>query len=292
MKSSKIWKIIWMVGVYAILLIILYLVILYKVKWEHKDLNTYLYFYDCGRELCSSNNAISDYYSKVLCEKDQCPYIDNIIDDILILKTMDNKSWLYNYVDGVEVNTKYNSYRYIGKDMYVVSDALKKYGVIDSKGTVLVELKYNYIDEYKNGIISYIDNNLYGIVSVDGKLNIDSVYEDVVLINDKIFAGKIDNVYQMHSYNDINSDTSNKYNYVYSYDDTIVVFKDKKIDILDSNLNSVLLMKIDSFYDYSTEREKGSLDIYSDGEYIYFNVFINETEYTSYKYDIKNKKLG
>ena len=27
-------------------------------------------------------------------------------------------------------------------------------------------------------------------------------------------------------------------------------FKDKKIDILNSNLNSVLLMKIDSFYDY------------------------------------------
>ena len=50
-------------------------------------------------------------------------------------------------------------------------------------------------------------------------------------------------------------------------------------------------MKIDGFYDYITEREKGSLDIYTDDEYIYFNVFINENEYTSYKYDIKNKKI-
>ena len=291
MKNSKIWKIIWMIGVYAILLIILYLVVLYKVKWEHRDLNTYLYFYDCGRELCSSNNEVSNYYSKVLCENDQCPYIDNIIDDILILNTIDNKSWLYNYIDGVDVNNEYVNYRYIGNDMYVVSDETSKCGIIDKKGIVLVDLKYNYIYEYKNGIISYKDNNLFGIVSVDDKYNIEPIYEDIVLINDKIFAGKVDNIYQIYSYDDVESDTANKYNYVYSYGDVIIVFNDKKIDILNSKLNSVLLMKIDSFYDYSTEREKGSLDIYSDGEYIYFNVFISENEYTSYKYDIKNKKI-
>ena len=291
MKSSKIWRIIWIVGLYAILLIILYLVVLYKVKWEHKDLNTYLYFYDCGRELCSSNNVISDYHSKILCKNAQCPYIDNIVDDILILKNIDNKSWLYNYIDGVVINTKYNSYRYIGKNMYVVSNENEKYGIIDNKGIVLVDLKYNYINEYKNDIISYKDKNLYGIVSVDGKYNIHPIYEDVVLINDKIFAGKLNNVYQIYSYDGTEINNENKYNYVYSYDDTIIVFKDKKIDILNSNLNSVLLMKIDGFYDYITEREKGSLDIYTDDEYIYFNVFINENEYTSYKYDIKNKKI-
>ena len=75
------------------------------------------------------------------------------------------------------------------------------------------------------------------------------------------------------------------------YEDVIIAFKDKKIDILNQNLNSTLVMKLDSFYEYKTEKEKGSLDIYCDGEFIHFNVFINETEYTSYKYDIKNKKL-
>lgn len=290
-KSGKVWKIIWMSGVYVILLVILYLVVLYKVKWEYKDLNTYLYFYDCGRKLCSTNNLVDNYYSKILCKNDVCPYIEHIVDQNLILKNADNKSWIYNYINGKTINDIYNNYRYIGKDMYVVNDENLKYGIIDSKGELLVDLQYKYIDEYKDGIISYIDNNLYGIVSVDRKYDITPIYDDVILINDKIFAGKIDNIYQMHSYDDEMSDTSNKYNYIYVYDDVIVTFKDKKIDILNSNLNSMLVMKIDSFYEYINEKEKGSLDIYCDGNYIHFNVFINENEYTSYKYDIKNKKL-
>lgn len=290
MKSSKIWKIIWMAGIYGILLVILYLVILYKVEWEHKDLNTYLYFYDCGHELCTSSTGVDDYYGKVLCEDDICPYIDYIIDDNLILKT-DNKSWIYNYLDNEIINDIYTDYRYIGNDMYVVNDMSEKYGIINIDGNIVVDLKYGYIDDYNNGFISYIEDDLYGIISTDNKYNIDPIYDDVVLISDKIFAGKLDNIYQMHSYDDIESDTSNKYNYVYSYGDTIVVFKDKKIDILNLNLNSVLLMKIDTFYEYTTEKERGSLDIYSDGEYIYFNVFINENEYTTYKYSLKDKRL-
>ena len=290
-KSDKIWKIIWMSGIYILLLVILYLVILYKVKWEYKDLNTYLYFYDCGHKLCTSNNTISNYYSKILCKNDNCPYIEHIIDNNLILRNTDNKSWIYNYIDGLTVNNIYNNYRYIGHDMYVVSDESLKYGIINSKGESLVDIKYKYIDEYKDGIISYIDNNLYGITSIDNEYNIDANYEDIILINDKIFAGMIDNIYQIYSYDNKITNNSNKYNYIYVYEDVIVAFKDKKIDILNQNLNSTLVMKLDSFYEYKTEKEKGSLDIYCDGEFIHFNVFINETEYTSYKYDIKNKKL-
>ena len=289
-RSSKIWKILWISGIYLILGIILYLVILYKVKWEYKDLNTYLYFYDCGHNLCSSDNNVSNYYSKVLCEDDICPYIQHINGNMLVLHN-NNKSFIYNYIKGNVVNDKYNEYRYIGNDMYVVNDENFNYGIINSEGEILLDLKYKLIDEYTNGIISYIDNNLYGIVSVDGKYDIEPNYEDIVLINDKIFAGKKDNIYQIYSYNNEISDNSNKYNFIYVYNDVIITFKDKKIDILNPNLNSILVMKIDSFYEYITEKEKGSLDIYCDGEYIYFDVFINENEFTSYKFDIKNKKL-
>ena len=289
-RSSKIWKILWISGIYLILGIILYLVILYKVKWEYKDLNTYLYFYDCGHNLCSSDNNVSNYYSKVLCEDDICPYIQHINGNMLVLQN-NNKSFIYNYIKGNVVNDKYNEYRYIGNDMYVVNDENFNYGIINSEGEILLDLKYKLIDEYTNGIISYIDNNLYGIVSVDGKYDIEPNYEDIVLINDKIFAGKKDNIYQIYSYNNEISDNSNKYNFIYVYNDVIITFKDKKIDILNPNLNSILVMKIDSFYEYITEKEKGSLDIYCDGEYIYFDVFINENEFTSYKFDIKNKKL-
>ena len=290
MKSSKLWRIIWIIGIYALLLTVLYLVVLYKVKWEHKDFNTYLYFYDCGRELCTSTNVQDDYYNKVLCENNLCPYIDTIIGDNLILKNGDS-AWIYNYIKGDIVNNKYNDYRYIGDDMYVVSDNVGSYGVIDESGTILVDLKYNYIDDYKNGIISYVINNLYGVVSTNDKYQIDAVYDDVVLINDKIFAGKKNNIYQMHSYDDIYSDNANKYDFVYSYDDVVFIINDKKIDILDSKLDSTLLMKIDTFYGYTTEKERDSLEIYSDGENIYFKVFINDSDYTTYKYNIKDKKL-
>ena len=289
-RNSKIWKILWISGIYLILGIILYLVILYKVKWEYKDLNTYLYFYDCGHNLCSSDNNVSNYYSKVLCEDDICPYIQHINGNMLVLQN-NNKSFIYNYIKGNVVNDKYNEYRYIGNDMYVVNDENFNYGIINSEGEILLDLKYKLIDKYTNGIISYIDNNLYGIISVDGKYDIEPNYEDIVLINDKIFAGKKDNIYQIYSYNNEISDNSNKYNFIYVYNDVIITFKDKKIDILNPNLNSILVMKIDSFYEYITEKEKGSLDIYCDGEYIYFDVFINENEFTSYKFDIKNKKL-
>jgi len=293
-KSSNLWRIIWIVGIYAILLIILYLVVTYKVKWEHKDLNTYVYFYDCGRELCSSTREIDDYYSKFLCSNNECPYIDTIIGNNLILRTDKNNSIIYNYFDGEVFNNKYSDYRYIGRDMYVVRDSNDKYGIIDNKGNIIVEVNHDYIDNYNKEIISYVKNGLYGIKSIKDNLNIDIKprYEDVVLINEKIFAVKEDKFYRFYSYNDLNNGDSNNYNYIYCYEDTVFVIKDKKIDILNTNLKSTLLMKIDTFYEYSIGQERDSLDIYSDGDFIYFKVFISEDTYHEYKYDINNQKLN
>ena len=50
-------------------------------------------------------------------------------------------------------------------------------------------------------------------------------------------------------------------------------------------------MKIDSFYDYTTEKERASLMIRTDNNNIYFKVFTNENEYTEMIFDIKNKKI-
>ena len=50
-------------------------------------------------------------------------------------------------------------------------------------------------------------------------------------------------------------------------------------------------MKINTFYEYTAEKERDSLKINTDGEYIYFNVFTSETQYTTYKYNISSKKL-
>jgi len=290
-RSSKIWRIIWVIGIYAILVCMLYLVVLYKVKWEHKDLNTYLYFYNCNDKLCTSTSSIDYYYNRILCEDDMCPYIDTIIDQNIILKR-ENKSWIYNYVTNKVVNNDYSYYRYIGDNKYVVGDESNQYGIIDIDGNVLVSVKYNFIDDYKDNYISYKNlDGLYGIIKTTDEYEIDSNYEDVVLINDKIFAGRINNIYHLYSYMDPDSESSNKYDYIYAYKDIILVVNNKKIDILNSNLKSTLLMKIDSFYGYTTEKERGSLKIRTDNNNIYFRVFLNENEYTEYTYNVISKKL-
>jgi len=289
-KGSKIWKILWVSGIYAILLVILYLVVLYKVEWEDKDLNMYLYLYDCDHNLCTSTTELDDYYSRLLCEEDNCPYITSVLGNNLVLSN-GTTSWIYNYISDEIVNDKYTNYRYIGHEMYVVTDDIGDQGVIDLTGNILVEPRYAYIDDYRDGFISYMKDNLYGIDTVDNQYTVDVKYEDVVLINNKIFAGMNNNIYHLYSYNDIDNENANKYNFVYAYDNVILVANNKKIDILNTNLNSTLLMKIDTFYEYTTEKERDSLDLYSDGEYIYFKVFTSEFEYTEYKYSIKNKKI-
>lgn len=290
MKSSKLWRIIWVVGIYLILAVVLYLVILYKVKWEYKDLNTYLYFYDCNNLLCTTTNEMDNYYSKILCEEDVCPYIDTIIGNNTVLRE-NNSSWIYNYIDGNIINNDYVNYNYIGNNNYIVTDYNNNQGVIDIDGNILVTPKYKNINNYNKGYISFIENNLYGIDSVDETCKIEPIYEDVVLINDSMFAAKADNIYQLYSYNNLNPINNNKYNFVNSYNNAIVVIANNKIDILDKNLNSTLLLKINTFYSYTTEQERDSLNIYSDGENIYFKVYTDEFNYNNYVYSINGKKL-
>ena len=96
-RSINIWKIIWISGIFAILITILYLVVTYKVKWEHKDLNTYMYIYSCDDLVCSSTTKQNKYYSKILCENNTCPYITKILDNNKLILNKDNKSWIYDY---------------------------------------------------------------------------------------------------------------------------------------------------------------------------------------------------
>ena len=291
MKGSKIWKIIWVLGIYIILFVILYLVILYKVEWEDKDLNTYLYFYNCNKDLCTSTTKVNNYYSKVLCKNDQCPYISEIIDDNVILDSNDG-SYIYNYIDGTTVNNDYIKYKYLGNDLYIVTDEFNMQGIINESGNIIVSPMYEYISDYRNNFVSYRLDNLYGIDnSIDENINVDVKYEDIILINDKIYGAKSAGLYYIYSYKDDNVVNSKSYVYLKAYDDVILCINNKKIDLITVDLKSTLLMKINTFYEYRVEKEIESLNLRSDGEYIYFDVFKNENEYVSYKYNIATKKI-
>ena len=85
-KKKNVLRIIWVIGVYAILLLLLYLVVDYKVRWEDIDQNTYLYFYNCSGDLCTAEIEPTYYYGTVLCKNKDCPYIKEKYDSYLILK--------------------------------------------------------------------------------------------------------------------------------------------------------------------------------------------------------------
>lgn len=289
-KSSNLWRIIWIVGIYAILAAILYLVVIYKVEWEHKDLNTYLYLYDCNNNLCTSTVKQEEYYNKIVCKDDICPYIKEVIGNNVILKR-ENKSWIYNYINNKIINDTYVDYKYLRENLFVFTDSYNKQGILDLVDGVLVQSDYDYINDFKDDIISYKQNDLYGITSLDGNHKVDANYRDIVLINDKLFAGRKDNNYYLYSYNNIVESDSNKYNYIYSYGDVIFTFDNKKINILDTNLESLLLMKIDSYYEYLVEKERESLKFYFDGQNICFDVFTDENKIVTYKFNVAQKKL-
>ena len=289
-KSSNLWRIIWVIGIYAILALILYLVVLYKVQWEHKDLNTYLYLYDCNQNLCTSTIQQDNYYNKILCEDDNCPYITSVIDNIVILKN-NSKSWIYDYISGKNINDTYNDYRYLRDDMFIFTDSYNKQGVLNLTDGILVQSEYDYIDDYKYDLISYKKDGLFGIDSLNDKKDVETLYQDIVLINDELFAGMKDNSYYIYSFDNVVDNDENKYNYVYSYDDIIFIFSNNKIDILNVKLDSLLLMKINTFYGYTTEKERDSLKIKTDGLNIYFRVYTSEESYKDYIYNIKNKKI-
>ena len=95
---NKIFRIIWIVGVYVLLLFILYIVIIYKVKWEYKD--KYMYFYNCDEKICTTTMEVKDYYSKLKCEE-KCPEILESLGNGEVKINYNNRIMIYNYEKGI-----------------------------------------------------------------------------------------------------------------------------------------------------------------------------------------------
>lgn len=291
MKNNNLWKVIWIIGIYAILVVILYLVVKYKVKWEYLDLNKYLYFYNCSNELCTSQNEpVTSYYNRLLCEDEKCPSIKEINDNHTVILSNENHSWIYNYYEDKLINNNYHDYHYLSNGFYSVTNDKNKQGIINLDNQVIVEPLYDAIIEFKDNLFVYKDNGKYGIKGVgDVYFDVSPQYQMAMLINNKYFAYLEDNKYNIVSYESMQ--VVKTYNYLFSVKDIIIATNEKIIDILDSDLNSKLIMKIPSLYDYTIEKERDSLKIHSNDDYIYFNVVYEENKYKTYKYDFNSGKI-
>ena len=288
--KNNIWKIIWISGVYIVLILILILIIVYKVKWESKDFNTYLYFYNCSEKLCTNTTKPKKYYSKIKCEERICPFIVEQKDYILIMNDT-KKMYLYNYKTDSIISNQYEEYYFINNNLIGAKNSYNEHGIINEQNEIVNGFTNNKIKEIQGEhIIQYTDDKKYGIKNVDGLIEILPTYDDIIYIDSKYFAGKLNNKYKIYDYN--NKNTNNKeYNYIYSFNGYTIVFYDKKIDILNSKLEEKLIIKINTYYEYITEKEQKTLNIRVEEGKILFNIVNNENKYSVYKLDTKTGKL-
>ena len=288
--NINIWQVVWIGGIFAILLVILHLVVQYKVKWEDRDLDSYLFFYNCNNNLCTTNNKIDGYYSYIKCNGTECPYIKEIKDNLVILSTND-KEYVYDYENDNIINDTYKTYSFTD-DNYIVMDNSGNYGIINGVGEVVVEPQYSQITAYKDNYIVYKSDDKAGIINEEKQIDIKPTYEDIVLINDSVYGYVEDNKYYIASYDTELPINNTSYDYLYTIDNNnILVIKDNKLDIIDSNLNSALILKLDTYYKYEVEKERSSLKLNKKGNILTFSIIQDEDKINNYIYDIKNKKI-
>ena len=289
MKKINWWKLVWVLGVYIILGLILYLVIEYKVKWESLDTNKYLYFYDCESNLCTSTTKVGSYYSRYIYKKDS-PYIISYDDETAIIN--DNGKYLvYDYKNDKVISKSYDWYKYLfyNGNTYFIIRGNNKVGIIDNQGSMVVNNIYDNI-ALENNMLKVSNNSLYGLLDSDFNIYLDIEYQYVEVNGENVIIEK-DNKYSLLSLSKevIGSD----YLYITRIDNSnyLVIDKDNKIDIVNNKLESNLIMIIDGHLDYSDTNNIDTLNIRFEDNVMSFDVLSSDSEGITYKYDLVSKKL-
>ena len=289
MKKINWWKLVWVLGVYIILGLILYLVIEYKVKWESLDTNKYLYFYDCESNLCTSTTKVGSYYSRYIYKKDS-PYIISYDDETAIINDND-KYLVYDYKNDKVISKSYDWYKYLfyNGNTYFIIRGNNKVGIIDNQGNMVVNNIYDNI-ALENNMLKVSNNSLYGLLDSDFNIYLDIEYQYVEVNGENVIIEK-DNKYSLLSLSKevIGSD----YLYISKVDDSnyLVIDKDNKIDIVNNKLESNLIMIINGSLDYSNTNNIDTLNIRFEDNIMLFDVLSSDKEGITYRYDIVSKKL-
>ena len=177
----------------------------------------------------------------------------------------------------------------ISDELFIVTKDNKK-GIINIDGNTILSSIYDDIKEYKDNIVTVNTLEKWGIVNLEDGSKIEPFYNSINIINSKKFIVELNDKYFLinekeQELNDI------KYDYMYYIDNYIIAIYNNKIDILNENLDSKLIMKIDTEYSYTNSNERNSLNINSDKEYIYFSVYKDE-KYIKYKYSKERNAIS
>lgn len=169
-------RIIWITGVFLILIVILLMVIDYKVNYEYLKKNT-LYLYDCSGTVCTSqvDSGFSkdELFSKYECGYETCPEIKKVLDETYLILQKDKLNILYNYKTGKNICDTYEDYYVINEKYFIVT--LNGYkGIIDKNNNILVSISYQDLGYLQNDALTgySIDkiiakkDDKYGIISI------------------------------------------------------------------------------------------------------------------------------
>ena len=292
MKQNNSWRIVWVVSIYAALITILYLVVVYKVKWEDADLSKYNYFYKCGSNMvCTTDQKVTDYYSRVKCTNNVCPRILDVRGDILLIGD-DNNNYLFDYRNSKVINDTYQKYKFSSDSKaFIAVDNNGKYGVVNADKEIMVNFNYNKIVDYLDEIILYEENDLLAINDINNSILVAPKYKEIKLFTkDKFIYGE-NNSYVVAYIKDSMSVNGSQYDYVYPYNNMLLVVKNSQLDILGSDMKSKLSSKINTYYTYTKEEERDSLQIEYIDNLLIFYLYNEDNTYTKYIYDTKNNKL-
>lgn len=174
-RKINIFKIIWISGVFLLLITILLMVMDYKINFEHLTKSN-LYFYNCNSSICTSqtNEGIekSLIYSKYECGYETCPKNKKVLGDSYIILEDNKINMLYDFKNGKIISKEYEDYKLLD-DKYIIVTKNNQEGIINIKNKIIIDLVYDQIGYYKDNVLLGYNfpeiivkkDELYGIVT-------------------------------------------------------------------------------------------------------------------------------
>lgn len=227
--------------------LILILLLVLKYKIYYEDRPTYFYFYECETGVCGSNSE--EKVSGTVYSK--LYYKEEIP---TIEKVLDDTylvlsgKRLFNYKEGLVISNEYDDYEVLFDEFIVKRNDL--YGLLNKNNNLIIDVSYDELTSYDN--VNYVvrKGNIYSLINKASE----------VILSD--------------------------YDYIYAYNDDVVVIKDGKLNVVD--LSNKKLLKNDlNVYNGSGDR---MVDVFVEDGFIKIKIF-EKDDYYLYKYDVSANKI-
>jgi len=192
----------------------------------------------------------------------------------------------------------------IGKYIYINKKDSNKYGIIDKNGNVIKEfnlnewpytvyMRFSLRYSIENDMLVDIKNDKYGIIKLTSDdIIVDYIYEDLDLINSKIFKAKNDNSWYVYDIKTQQKYIEEGFDYIhYASDEILIVEKDNMLHLKNYNNKKI----IDDTIKITKEDVIQAYVDYSNNNII--SIHICKDEYCHdykerYEYNIADNKLS